>query len=247
MSERVVLVVDDEEEIRDLISFHLSDKGLKTITADSGRSAFDLIVSHKPGVVISDLRMPDGDGFELLRRINSLKRKDPKVIMVTGFWNPEAEDVAIAGAEVILTKPFDVDVLVRLVIKLFDDTGHDWEERRLSPRIQRESQAVLTYKDGAKNVVLTANLLNLGRNGMCLRLPSLDIKNRTTVNFELILKPYALVPLNGKGVISWTQNKVEVNGNHLLVGVEFTDLEMVQRRTLVRVINEMTLEGLSHR
>ena len=68
-----VLIVDDNKDIVDVIKDELIEKNLKIMTTDNGKDAFEIIKSNNIDFVISDIRMPDGDGVELLRNINSLK------------------------------------------------------------------------------------------------------------------------------------------------------------------------------
>jgi len=66
---KTVLIVDDEANFREALAFLLKMEGYKILTAESGHSALKLLKERKVDVVVSDIRMPDGDGIELLRRL----------------------------------------------------------------------------------------------------------------------------------------------------------------------------------
>jgi two-component system phosphate regulon response regulator PhoB len=108
MSERTVLVVDDESAIRDMLRMALDIAGFRCIEADNIQDAYTLIVDERPEIILLDWMLPGGSGLELLRRLkrNDTTREVP-VIMLTA---KTAEDNLIQGLEVgaddYITKPF---------------------------------------------------------------------------------------------------------------------------------------------
>ncbi len=113
-----VLVVDDEPLIRELVADALRESGFDVESAANGRQALDLLHSWVPRAIVLDLMMPklDGVGFsEVLQR-------DPRlasipVLLVTAAYAPH-EAARRMGARAVLTKPFELDALVDLVIQL---------------------------------------------------------------------------------------------------------------------------------
>jgi CheY-like chemotaxis protein len=107
-----ILVVDDEPAVLFALSEALADKrrGLQVVTAADGREAMRVLQAEKVHLVVSDLRMPEVDGFELLTH---LRRNHPSlpVILMTALGT--AETSARLGGEALecLSKPFDVEVL----------------------------------------------------------------------------------------------------------------------------------------
>lgn len=117
MSQRRVLIVDDEEEIRQLVAFNLAKEGYEITPAASGEEALRLAISQPPDLVILDLMLPGIDGLEVCRR---LKRepgtREVPVVMLTAKGE-EADIVAglELGADDYVTKPFRVrELLARL-------------------------------------------------------------------------------------------------------------------------------------
>jgi two-component system response regulator AtoC len=103
-----VLVVDDEQKMRDLLSRALTKDGFKVSTAKDGPGALAVIDRHMPDVVLADLRMPGMDGLMLLYRINERPHR-PVVVLMTAFGTVDSAVEAIkAGAFDYLTKPFKV-------------------------------------------------------------------------------------------------------------------------------------------
>src|SRR5689334_6072069 len=78
-----LLVIDDEEGIRDLLDTLLSRKGYSVVLADGGRKGLDLYRREHPDVVVLDLKMPEMDGMAVLQQIRNLDPGQP-VIILTG-------------------------------------------------------------------------------------------------------------------------------------------------------------------
>jgi DNA-binding NtrC family response regulator len=110
-----VLVVDDRPEITELIAEDLSDRGYDSLAETSARAAMRILHNERIDVLVTDVRMPEMDGLELLRRSRELDPTRP-VILMTAF---EALDAAIEASELgachYLRKPFRLDVLARLL------------------------------------------------------------------------------------------------------------------------------------
>ena len=106
-----ILVVDDERSMRELLAIVLRREGYEVLLADNGRSAVDLLEREPVDILISDIRMPDLSGVEVLR---AAKRVDQDIlgIMITAFASTESAIEAMRlGACDYLSKPFDVDLL----------------------------------------------------------------------------------------------------------------------------------------
>ncbi len=101
-----ILVVDDEESIRDLCARVLSRAGYTVITAPSGEDAVALLTREAFALVISDIRMPGISGLEVLERAKATY-PEIRVVLITGFGTPQMLTRAQqSGADRILTKPF---------------------------------------------------------------------------------------------------------------------------------------------
>ncbi len=106
-----ILVVDDERSMRELLSIVLRREGYEVLLADNGRSAIDLLEREPVDLLISDIKMPDLSGVDVLR---AAKRIDQDIlgIMITAFASTEtAVEAMRLGACDYLSKPFDIDLL----------------------------------------------------------------------------------------------------------------------------------------
>jgi two-component system response regulator (stage 0 sporulation protein F) len=115
-SDKTILVVDDEAGIRDAIEESLQLYGFKTYSASGGHAAFKIVRSQKIDLVISDLKMPEGNGIELLREIKSFS-KDIPVVFISGFSDYTVDALLLLGAIRVFQKPFRMKDLTDYVIE----------------------------------------------------------------------------------------------------------------------------------
>ncbi len=115
MQPKSILVVDDEVSVRTSLEKVLSKEGYITKTAGSGNDAIKILSESTVDIVLSDLKMPDGDGLELLRAV---KEKTPNtvVILLTGYGTVEtAVEAMKEGAYDFITKPFKKAVILSTI------------------------------------------------------------------------------------------------------------------------------------
>jgi PAS domain S-box-containing protein len=113
-----VLVVDDESDAREVVSRALTECGASTAAVGSAREALEVLADFKPDVLVSDLRMPDEDGYTLIRRIRALDSGAGALpaIALTGLAHPEDRRRALtAGYQSFVPKPVEVDELAAVI------------------------------------------------------------------------------------------------------------------------------------
>jgi DNA-binding NtrC family response regulator len=104
-----VLVVDDEEIVRDFLSRFLLFKGLEVETAESGQDALKLAQNRSFDLAFIDVRMPKMNGLETFRALKAIS-PDTKYVMMTGYAvNDVLRDAEIEGASLSIKKPFDIN------------------------------------------------------------------------------------------------------------------------------------------
>ena len=121
-----VLVVDDEPDARRLMEKILTDCEANVRTADSVDAALQALAEYRPDVLISDVGMPDKDGYDLIREVRArdYSAKDLPAVALTAFARSEDRRRAmLAGFQVHLSKPADPDELVAVVASLVGRTG----------------------------------------------------------------------------------------------------------------------------
>jgi two-component system response regulator (stage 0 sporulation protein F) len=115
-----ILVVDDEENAREGLSKILSKEGYKVETAANGKEAIDSLKRQRYDLVITDMRMPLMDGFEVLREIKKMD-ENIGVIMITAYGEVESYLEAMnMGAFEYINKPVRVNELKRVIAKVLE-------------------------------------------------------------------------------------------------------------------------------
>lgn len=109
-----ILIVDDEPELANVIAFELEDVGYETICAFSGVEALDIALSKPFDLIVSDIRMPKGDGVTLLKQIK-LKLPLLPVVLISGFSDYEDQELLNLGAIRVLKKPQDLAEIKSIV------------------------------------------------------------------------------------------------------------------------------------
>src|SRR5271157_1555531 len=113
-----ILVVDDEPDFSRLFASVLTEMGYEVSTASGGRQGLLKIRENPPDILFLDVKMPQVDGLECLRRIRKTKRKFVIVVM-TAYGDIESARKAMRlGADEYISKPFDLDDLKHLVGEL---------------------------------------------------------------------------------------------------------------------------------
>jgi two-component system OmpR family response regulator len=107
-----LLVVDDEKTILELLSGSLRLAGFEVTTAASGTEAVRAAASRRPDLVLLDVMMPDGDGFEALRRMRSAGIEVPVIFLTARDEEPDRVNGFDLGADDYVTKPFSLNELL---------------------------------------------------------------------------------------------------------------------------------------
>ena len=165
-AQQVVHIIDDDEALRESLAFLLRSAALEVRSFDSAKAFLNELPDAALGCVISDVRMPDMSGIELLRRLKELKIAVP-VIVITGHG-----DIALAveamkiGAVDFFEKPFNDDLLVASVRAALrqqeDQTKRDVKrteiEHRISTLSRREKDVLAGLTEGRANKQIAFDL-----------------------------------------------------------------------------------------
>lgn len=143
MAEKI-LVVDDEEPVREVLRNLLEMRAYAVILASDGEEAIRLAESEKPQLIILDAAMPKIDGLETCRRLRSEEKTRPvPIILMTGFGEVIAGALA-AGADDFVTKPFSLtELLIRVEAML--------KVRFLEDRVERAMAYIQEIRKGSSS------------------------------------------------------------------------------------------------
>ncbi len=110
-----ILVADDEPELRDLLVRVLAYKGAKVKGVENGKKAWLELSTTQYDVLLSDVRMPGGDGIELVKRISAELSQKPLIFLCTGYTDFTFDEAQKYGVVEILSKPFDIKHIVQVI------------------------------------------------------------------------------------------------------------------------------------
>jgi two-component system OmpR family response regulator len=144
-----LLVVDDEPDIRELLSASLRYAGFEVITASSGRDAVQIAGKMRPDLIVLDVMLPDLDGFAVTDRLHASGRRIP-VLFLTARDANEDKIVGLGSGDDYVTKPFSLEELLARIRAVLRRTRGDTTPARLRVgdlELDEESREV--WRDGA--------------------------------------------------------------------------------------------------
>ena len=162
----VVHVIDDDESVRQALSFLLTASGMAVRTYETGTAFLASVATVQGGCILSDVRMPGIDGINLQRRLNELNVKLPLIIM-TGHGDVSlAVEAMKAGAVDFIEKPFDDETLlisIRSALDRYSETGRREAEiaeieAKLRTLSMRERQVLDGVVAGQANKMIAYDL-----------------------------------------------------------------------------------------
>ena len=123
MTEKI-LVVDDSDDTREMMTKLLELESFEVVTAADGRAGFAVAKSQLPDLILTDINMPNLNGIEMIR----LLRDEPElnavpIMAITAYGQGVAREAIDAGANDATTKPIDFDTLIRGIRRLLDSSG----------------------------------------------------------------------------------------------------------------------------
>ena len=131
-----VLIVEDHDRLREQLGNFYEQEGFRVVTASSGEEGITKLAQEKFSIVVSDVKMPGMDGFQLARHIRE-KCPDTDVILITAFGNiKQAVEAMKLGASDYITKPFQPEAIRLVSEKLIEKRRLQDEVRELRIRVQ---------------------------------------------------------------------------------------------------------------
>jgi DNA-binding NtrC family response regulator len=175
MSNEKILIVDDEVDMLENCSRLLKKKNYTCITTDKSLEALEIVAAEKPDLVLTDLKMPEKDGVQILKDVKSY---DPSILIIvfTGFATiPAAVEIMKEGAFDFITKPFSSDQLILTVERALNHRRLERENTSLRTQIETSygldkivgnSEVMQNVFDMVRKVAKTdANILIYGESG----------------------------------------------------------------------------------
>ncbi|MBV8208305.1 MAG: response regulator [Acidobacteria bacterium] len=120
---KTILVADDNEANRELVTIILEREGYRVIGAANGREALDLFQQQKPDLVLLDIHMPEMNGYDAVRamRAQSPVRVLPMVALTASAMPGDSDEAMSHGFDAYLAKPYEISTVIALVKQMLND------------------------------------------------------------------------------------------------------------------------------
>jgi CheY-like chemotaxis protein len=238
--EHTILIVDDEELLLEAVSFDFRRKGYNVITAGCGRDAMAILDKTRVDVVLSDVRMPNGSGVELL---DYVKRKNVflPVMFITGFADISLEEAYDRGADAVFPKPFDRKALQEAVLQAIQPPNARFNRKAVRVGGVKFDASV---KRMTGETIPDSKILNLGRGGFFLHLGGNLPAVGEIVEFSFDADTQDSFHINGKGVVRWVRAKDKQHGLPTGCGIEFVELDDETRKKFIALVNSVKTKAL---
>lgn len=162
---RKVLLVEDRPENRAVVVNVLTPLDFETLTADNGRKGLEIAQSEKPDIILSDLRMPVMDGFEMIRQLRNSEsfRALPIIVLSASAYDSDRSKSQKCGATDFLAKPLEIGQLLK---KLQNYLHLEWIYQKDLPETSISQEEILSSELEVPEIEILAKLDKLVRRGL---------------------------------------------------------------------------------
>lgn len=230
-----ILVVDDEPALRKALVFDFKRKGFQVLDASNGKEAFEIVKTQKIDLILTDVRMPGGDGIELLDKVKEQNPMIPVVMFITGFADLSLDEAYNKGADAVFTKPFDRKSLMAAVMRVTIEKSQLWGVRN-SDRLAVEFTITLQFSE--LGTAVQGKVLNIGRGGMFVALKAPFPKVENKVTFHIQFEQGSPQEISGSGIVRWIRTQL-LTDHPTGCGIEFEYLSDQSRDHIIELINQM--------
>lgn len=230
-----ILIVDDEPDLREVFCDEFKSHDCNTFQAENGRVAFNIVrEQNNIDVIVSDIRMPGGDGVELLERVTSECGSLPVVLLITGFSDLPCEDAYHIGAHAIMSKPCDVEDLINKVKSVITPRERRWAV----PVAAKEIKTSLLFEFDNFSNALSSRRFNVGLGGLFIQIEKNFPKKDEHLHFEMRFADSPAAAIEGTGFSRWVRRSIE---NELKpgIGIEIESVSDATRAHLLDLIKRL--------
>jgi CheY-like chemotaxis protein len=200
---KTILVVDDEPAIRELFKTEFTFQGCECYEAESGQSALELYKQKTFDAIVSDIRMPNGDGMFFLQKILELGDPTSFLVFITGYSDIPVEEFYERGADLVVQKPFEVDIIVKMIEDSLQAPRAHW---RQMVRIITILNVAVKWSEQEEPLYLLT--YNMSRRGFFIqskgKLPDIN----SSIDFEISVRTHTGDRIfSGQAVVIWVRRE----------------------------------------
>lgn len=166
LSGKSVLIVDDEPDMLNLLEESLIFFGATTYRSANGEEALKQYQIYKIDLIISDIRMPELTGAELLEELRKVNKTTPPIVLITGYADLSPEQAFQMGSDAFLMKPFSIEKLFEVVSEALTPPGEKWKQNNFTSEPAFTIQRIQHDFDD----LINSSQVRFGRGGFFLKL-----------------------------------------------------------------------------
>ena len=147
LHDKKILLVDDEQDILEFLSYNLRKEGCDVITANNGKEGLELAKKHTPDLILLDVMMPEMDGMEVCENLRSIEKLDNTFIIFLTARSEEYSELSgfTAGADDYITKPIKPKLLIS----------------RINAILRRSNKKILTNEITIENIMINKDTFQI--------------------------------------------------------------------------------------
>ncbi|MGC8738679.1 MAG: response regulator [Candidatus Hydrogenedens sp.] len=217
-SKKTIFILEDEIDLNEMIAIELESRGYETSTFYNPKDFCKNFSEMKPDLLITDLRLPEVSGIEIIKMVKKMDVYNLPIITITAYNDVPAHELYQLGVESVIYKPFQLLFLATTIERLCTPL-----ENRLQMDIENQGQYSGWIRKLDENKI--DNIL-IGRGGFSFSTEE-KIGNHEIVEFSIQAKNQNVHPITGKGIIRWDITNI-INKEQKMVnkyGVEFVYLD----------------------
>lgn len=213
-----LLIVDDEPDVLESLSDLFDSFGFSVDSATSGNKAWEKLQRKNYNLVLTDVRMADGNGMELAQKIRHKHPSNPTLLLISGYTDSSLEDMFSLGVDGFFSKPFDStavrNAIQRSMLK---------PELRLTTPENTETPSTVIEKRGTSITSLESSKQVLfGRGGFYFSSASSRLKINSQIGFQIEITESPTVLFSGVGTIRWINSAEGASGAG--IGIEINHM-----------------------
>ncbi|MBZ5654559.1 MAG: response regulator [Acidobacteriia bacterium] len=205
LKDATVLVVDDELHYREIMTGWIEKEGSRTLAADNGVRALELLEKNEVHAIVTDIRMPVMDGTELIKRVKARGKYTPAAVAISGFSDLAPRDAYDLGIEAQLSKPVERKALISALRRTLMDREELWAET-----FRTTSLPGITLEFESLAEALRQKRIAFGRGGFCMA-SKVPFPEESSISFELNFIGDGQI-VSGQGMVRWCAARDQLTG-----------------------------------
>ncbi len=221
-----ILLVDDEPDILSLLQDVLKRRKYDVLTANSVINASKILDQNEDiDLVISDIKMPEGTGIDLLKKMREKDPIKPVLIFLTAFTDISVEDIYNRGASDFIEKPIDIKDFTKTIEDILKENAF----------CSSDICDKIPYKDEVSIKLKSLSEASLGTGGMFIPMDNINLRVQEIIKFEISFDSKG-IPIRGIGKIAWVRRTSSQGPTG--IGIKFINMYKDSQEAILKAIKQ---------